>query len=251
MTKTERSAAPVVRTLTIADLVRLPQYQMRKNRQGVVELDGGKIGEYAAAYKAGRVLPPIRVAVVDGAPLVVDGWHRLAALERNETRTVEAEVHEGVTALTALGMAAQANLEHGLPLKRADLRRAFNALIRARKHVKKRGQLASYREIAGMLGNRVPHTTVRHWMLNDHPRIARDMGGADPVEQPRDKEFPKKRLQEILEGNVKQHLYATTAAARGITEPKRRARIIAHVREVLAELEAGAGWVMPDDLADF
>lgn len=250
MRKPDGGSPPVTRTLLVADLVRLPEYQMRRDRKGDVRLNLAKVAEYANAYKAGSVLPPVSVAVVGGAPIVTDGWHRLAALERNGQAHVDAQVYQGVTAQTALWMAAQANLDHGVPLDRAGLRRVFNALIKSRRHIKARGRLHSYREIAAMLGNRVQHTTVRHWMLSDHPKVARQMGGLDPVAAA-GAEFPRIDQQEALAASVAHHLKSARAAATGLTAPARRGRAITDLREVLAELEAGGTWTVPEQHADF
>lgn len=250
MKKSSQAKEPTIRTLRVADLVKLPEHQMRRDRKGNVRIDDGKVREYAIAYAAGRELPPVRIAVVDGLPHLVDGWHRVAALERNQTSEVEAEVHLDCTLQDALAMAALANLEHGLPLKSLELRHAFNALIKARRHIPKRGRLCSYRDLAEMLGNRVRHTTVRNWMQKDHPKIAREMGRGEP-EPSWDAEPPSPNRQEALETLTMQALREARATARGITAPARRGRVLAMVRATEAEIEAGGKWELPDETPDF
>tara|TARA_R110002074_G_C12533272_1_gene665080 strand:+ start:2074 stop:2685 length:612 start_codon:yes stop_codon:yes gene_type:complete len=201
-------------------------------------------------YGAGQPLPPICIAVVNDVPYLVDGWHRVAALERNETLQTEAEVHLDVTASDALAMAALANLKHGLPLSNADVRTAFNALIAARQHIPSKGRVCSYRDLAEMLGNRVRHTTVRHWMQKDHSKIAAYMSKGEPLALP-DAEPPKANIQELLEGNATLMLKEALAAARGITAPARRGRVLALISRVADEVEAGGSWELPDEHPDF
>ena len=128
----------------IADLVRDRSFQVRAG------LDRATVTRYANVLKAGITMPPIRVAVVDGAAVVVDGWHRLAAVELLGGTTIEAVVVEA-SERDARWMAAQANLQHGRPLKSVEVREAFRFYIRARKH-RAGGRLRSYREIAQDLG---------------------------------------------------------------------------------------------------
>jgi hypothetical protein len=156
-----------VRTVAIADLVCDEAMQVR------VKLDEATIKGYAAKYRAGVDMAPIKVAVVEGVPLLVDDWHRLAALKSNGSTTAQAIVIEGVTRADAEWMAAQANVTHGLPLKPKEVRNVFRAYIRARKHLKGRGKTKSYRDIAEELGTGTSFNTVNRWMKKDFPDIAR------------------------------------------------------------------------------
>jgi hypothetical protein len=125
-------------------------------------------------------MPPIKVALIEDARVVVDGWHRLAALEKIGRYEVEGEIVKA-TAREALWLAAQANLEHGLPLKSPEIRAAFRAYIRAQQHRGPRGNLKSYRQIAQELGGVRRYTTIRNWMKKDFRKIFDAMGGADPL----------------------------------------------------------------------
>jgi hypothetical protein len=166
--------------------VRDPAYQVRGR------LDDATISRYVNALAEGCDMPPIRVADVEGSLIVVDGWHRLAAYNRLGTWTVEAVITKA-SAGEARWMAAAANLAHGLPLRKAELRTAFKALIKARQHIAKPtqgamkpGTLLSYRDLSKLLGGLVRHTTVRGWMMKDFPGIARRMGGEDAAYLPRE-----------------------------------------------------------------
>lgn len=244
--------APVTRLLRIDDLVQLPEYQMRRDARGRPVLDRGAVARYATAYRAGQQLPPIRVAILNDAPVVVDGWHRIAALRQTGAQEVLAEVYTGIGPREALAMAAKANLEHGVPLKRREVRNAFRALIKAREHIGERGRLKSYREIAEMLGGQVAYTTVRNWMLEDFPAIFERYAGNDGREaEPWREGGQRLDLQEALEGAAMEALQSALASARGVTSEARRGRIVAEARRVMAELEAGGRWVLPDADRDF
>ena len=151
------------RTVSIRDIVRDPRYQVRGR------VATGVIAKYANVLANGGTMPPIRLARVAAALIVVDGWHRLAAHERQGIRSIEAEV-AAATASEAQWMAAEANFTHGLPLRKAEIRTAFRAMIAARRHIAGPRQLHSYRELAGLLGGMVRHTTVANWMRRDSPR---------------------------------------------------------------------------------
>ncbi len=141
--------------MAISRLVRDPSYQVRQR------VDEATVARYANILAEGVAMPPIRVASVNGVLVLVDGWHRVAAHDRRGLREIEAEVIKA-TASEAQWMAAAANLSHGLPLRRAEIRTAFQALIRARQHIPKPGSLLTYRELAGKLGGLVRHTTVHN-----------------------------------------------------------------------------------------
>src|SRR5690606_14857996 len=134
-----------VQVFEIAALRRDPELQVRRR------VDPATVQKYATVLTSGNEMPPISVGVVDGVPLVLDGWHRLAAREQIGLHDVEATVQR-CSRREAFWLAAQANLRHGLPLKPSEQRAVFRAFIRARKHRKPNGGLMSYREITRELG---------------------------------------------------------------------------------------------------
>lgn len=148
------------------------------------KLDAGAVRRYRDMTQAGKEPPPIKVGrLPDGRLFLVDGWHRLEA-GAVQLSTPLAGTGNDVLALVAdLSEAevrwesARANMDHGVPLKRSELRRVFGAFIRAGKHKKPRGGLLSYRELSKALG--IGHTTLRNWMMQDFPATARDMGGTE------------------------------------------------------------------------
>lgn len=222
--------------VAITDLVRDPDYQVRGR------LDDATISRYANALAEGCNMPPIRVADVEGSLIVVDGWHRLAAYDRLGTWTVDAIITEA-TAGEAGWMAAVANLTHGLPLSNAEIRRAFQALIKARQHIAKptqgammRGTLLSYRDLAQLLGGLVRHTTIRGWMMKDFPGIARRMGGEDAAYLPRE----ARRDDEKAPFNAIMAAVANVVSNAGqVRDPHRRWDMIEALQGALEQVRAG------------
>lgn len=171
MTNQEQTPQPSKRVrISLLQLTVSEDFQIRS------KLDARTINRYANAIKSGRELPPVRVALVDGVPILVDGFHRVAAQELLGATTVEAELVEA-TYQQAQWMAASANLEHGLPLKPKEIREVFRVFIRTGQHRKGKGKLKSYREIGRELG--CAYTTIRNWMMSDFPRIFRQYAGSD------------------------------------------------------------------------
>lgn len=235
-----------VRTVAIAELVRDDALQVR------AKLDEATIRAYAGKYKAGVDMAPVKVAVVEGVPLVVDGWHRLAALESIGSPMAPAIVIEGITRADAEWMAAQANVAHGLPLKGKEVKNVFRAYIRARKHLKGRGKLKTYREIAEELGTGTSFNTVRRWMVQDYPDIAKRMGGQEDFKG-------KGGLKEVDSeahylGLATKALDQVVAAARGLTSEEARGVLITELEAAIGAVKAAGPWVPPppsDGLDEF
>ncbi|WP_449101938.1 hypothetical protein [Pseudomonas extremaustralis] len=156
--------------VTIAQLCRSRDFQVRS------KLCLHTVQRYATAIKAGQVLPPLQVALVNGVPCLVDGYHRAEALEFLGCVEAEAVITES-TRDEAQWMAANANLTHGLPLKPRELREVFKVYMRTGRYKKGRGQWKSYREIAQDLGR--PHTTIRLWMEKDFKKLFNEYGDAN------------------------------------------------------------------------
>ncbi|HWE37043.1 MAG TPA: ParB/RepB/Spo0J family partition protein [Isosphaeraceae bacterium] len=109
-----------IRELAVDDLVLDQNLNLRD------KLDEPTVERYAEAW--GRI-PPITVFEVDGRWLLTDGFHRYAAAVALRRRTIAAEVRVG-SFNDALDFAAGANLYHGLPLSRAERRRAVEVKLR-------------------------------------------------------------------------------------------------------------------------
>src|SRR5690242_16036490 len=80
------SAAPVI--MHIGDIVRHERFQIRK------KLDKGTVSRYASSYNSGCKMPPVTVAKIRLGFVLVDGFHRIAALEKLGVDTVAADIVE-------------------------------------------------------------------------------------------------------------------------------------------------------------
>ena len=158
--------------LHTGSILRDPSFQVRR------KLDKGIIERYAKVYESGNRMPPVEVVRVNDSYVLLEGWHRLAALEKLGRTRVRAIVHD-VSKREAYWIAARANLTHGLPLKRSEMREVFRKYIKARKHRNKDGSLRSYREIASDLGGSRSYTTIRNWMAKDFPKIFKEYADDD------------------------------------------------------------------------
>jgi hypothetical protein len=247
------TSVPVEARLTalevrICDLVRDPQYQVRRR------LDHGAVQRYAAVYQSGGIMPPVNVAKVAGgaggwAYVLTDGWHRVAALEHIGHTKVSAVVTEA-TENEARWLAAQANLTHGVPLKPKEYREVLRAYVRAGRVRTPKGRLKSYRDIAAEMGGATHFTTVRRWIVEDFPKLAREMGGGDKLGGNGMREGnPEANLAKVATDAVAN----AVAAARGITDPERRGAIICALEEALASIRAGGAFNIanPLDNPDF
>lgn len=129
--------------------------------------DPNIVQKYAAGIEAGSPFPPITLACIEGALVLVDGWHRFYARQS----LGEAKVVAFVTAMSyqeALCASALANLANGVPLKRSEVRDAFHSFMQNYGY-RQGHKYLSYREIAQKFG--VHHTTIRNWVKQDYPRI--------------------------------------------------------------------------------
>jgi ParB-like chromosome segregation protein Spo0J len=109
-----------IREIPLDDLVLDPNLNLRDR------LDDFTVERYADSWDR---LPPITVYDVDDRLLVADGFHRHAAAVMLGKRTIRAEIVEG-SFTDALDFVASVNLFHGLPLTRAERRRAVEVKLK-------------------------------------------------------------------------------------------------------------------------
>lgn len=109
-----------IRDLLLDDLVLDPNLNLRDR------LDPETVERYVEAWDR---MPPITVFEVDGRWLVADGFHRHAAAVTLGRRAIPAEIRVG-SFDEALDFVSGANLHHGLPLTRAERRRAVELKLR-------------------------------------------------------------------------------------------------------------------------
>lgn len=219
-------------SLSLADILRNTDLQTRP-------VDAGWVRRLASAYKAGTVLPPITVVQIDqGPPMLLDGWHRVTALESLGCRGVDAEVIQAKDVAEARWLAMKANLIHGLPLKASQRREVFRAYMRADQW--RNGKRAkSLREIAKDLG--ASHNTIASWMQKDFRRISREYYGGLRDEAGNSGGLRERRIATMRDLALNS-LEATRQAFRGIKKPEERGEVIAKLEEVLDAMRKSRGW---------
>ncbi|NBD22233.1 hypothetical protein GTZ97_16380 [Aquabacterium fontiphilum] len=152
------------------------------------KVDDAAVRRYCEMTKAGSQPPPIKVAAVtEGGKTnhyLIDGFHRWAAgalvLQGPEYDPMVLALVAPMSMREAAWAAADANMRHGVQLKRKERRDVFRAFIRAGKH-RTRGGYLTGRQIAATL--MMSHSTIAYWLKKDFPGIAQRMGsdaGAAP-----------------------------------------------------------------------
>ena len=109
-----------IREVRLDDLVLDPNLNLRDR------LDDFTVERYADSWER---LPPIVAFEVEGRLLVADGFHRHAAAVMLGKRKIPAEIRTGTFA-EALDFVSSVNLCHGLPLTRAERRRAVEVKLK-------------------------------------------------------------------------------------------------------------------------
>ena len=109
-----------IREVPLDDLALDPDLNLRDR------LDDFTVERYADSWER---LPPITVYEIDGRLLVADGFHRHAAAVMLGKRTIRAEIIVG-TMTEVLDFVSSVNLFHGLPLTRAERRRAVEIKLK-------------------------------------------------------------------------------------------------------------------------
>lgn len=220
-----------VRTLSINAIARDALFQVRK------KMLPQTVEAYRLVYRSGRAMPPVKVALIEGVHVLIDGWHRMAALELNGADAVQAVVIE-MTREEARWQAAAANLEHGVPLTPTEKREVFRVYVRTKQHQgKRRGQYKSYREMGVELGH--PHTTVRSWMLKDFPKIARSIGGNDSFAPGG---LPDRPTTTHAIGTSTDALGQLVGAFQGTSDPQERGAIIDMIEDALKRMRGEGNW---------
>lgn len=225
---------PAITTVSLAQLCRSKDFQVRS------KLCANTVQRYAAAIKAGQTLPPLQIALVDGVPCLVDGYHRAAALEFLGFEEADSIVTEA-TRDDAQWMAAQANMTHGLPLKPREVREVFRVYIRTGRYKKGSGKWKSYRDMGEELGR--PFSTIRSWMEKDFKKLYHTYGdqnrngkGDDSVRPPRPPEDARAAIG---------HLYAARCTFQETSCPEAREAIRLYLKDISDELLSN--WQAPID----
>lgn len=232
------SAPAAPQTVKLSDIVDGEGFRVRRR------LNPSTVAQYRQAYSLGVSLPPLRLGIVSGALVLVDGGHRLAALRALGQTEAEA-VAEPMTEAEARWQSGQCNLAHGLPLSRAEKREAFRAYVKAGRHKAAPCRFKTYRAMAEELAGISSVSGIRVWMREDFPRVFRAMGGeADEAPGGLRGAHPEETLAAVAE----EHLANAAAAMKGIRRPALRGRVLDRWDGARAEAADAAPWTREDEI---
>ncbi|MDP2409617.1 MAG: ParB/RepB/Spo0J family partition protein [Pseudolabrys sp.] len=206
-------------------------------------VDTATVTRYADAMRSGAELPPISVAVVNGAPFLIDGWHRVAAAKSIGRTGILAILLDARPEHHAW-LAAQENMKNGLPLRRGEARAVFKAYVHARQHRKRGGRVKSSREIASDLNGLRSHATILKWMGQDFPRI-RGMMRQEESSQREDASLESEQdsHEDRMLAETLGYLEEARKLCRGIQDPVRRGEMIAEAEAIVAAMKVQGDWV--------
>lgn len=223
-----------VAVVCVKDILREKTLQVR------IKLDPKTVDRYASAYLSGAEMPPIQVAKVNSALVLIDGWHRIAALEKLGSPYAEAVIIE-TTIQEAAWLAAKANIAHGLPLKKSEIKNAFKAYVKGKQYLDARGKLKSYRTMAQELGGVVHYTTIRNWMRHYFPRLSALFNDKDGY-LGTGKRGPTWIKYELMKLNpvsiTSDALYQAQAAFKAVDDEADRGRLIEQAEEILTTMKS-------------
>ncbi|MDF0496178.1 hypothetical protein [Bradyrhizobium yuanmingense] len=214
-----------VTPVPIADIAIRADWQVRD------QISEALVREYITHYVHGANMPPVRLADIGGALVLMDGWHRLLAQKQLGRDVVEATT-EVLSEMEAQWQAALANSYNGARLNRqSEKRRVFELYMRQGRNRVGRLGLKSYREIAKDLGGLASKSSIENWMKKMFPKIAAKMrsgrednaGASDP-----------RRPLNTAEVRVREALTLAIAEARGVAcLGKRRALVHGFAKALL------------------
>ena len=100
------------------------------------EIDHVLVAKYAAAMSAGAVFPPIKVGLLNGRSIIVDGVHRFTARKLLETEYVDAVVERFDSEADLFAEAVRLNAGHGKSFTDAELKENIKRLQKYKFDVK-------------------------------------------------------------------------------------------------------------------
>ena len=212
------------------------------------KLDKNTVERYERAYSLGTEMPPLRVAKINNALRLYDGFHRLAALTNIGAPRTKVCIVEGLDPQGLGWQGAALNMQHGKPLTGQDRIRAFKVYMEAGQNRKERNALKSYREIAEDFQGHLRTTTLHRWMHKFYPKIANRMSKGKGAM----KEHPAiDHEQGVLKEGIA-YIGQTMAAYNYLQNEDKRGAMVAAMEQNLKDMKAGGGFRYPEiDEDDF
>ncbi|WP_156878416.1 hypothetical protein [Roseomonas gilardii] len=215
----------------------MPAYRIRDR------LDRAAVAQYRQAYAQGDVLPPLSIALVEGALILRDGWHRLEALREIGTLHTEAVISE-MSGNEARWQSGKLNLTHGVRLSAGEVRKTFKAYVRAGHHKRGARGFKTYREMAADFGGNATRSSLHRWMREDFPAVARKIGGE---EGGGDGSLRERSPEAVLAQQAAKHLEGVEAAMKGIKTPRLRGEVLARMAEAQRKASVACPWTPAED----
>jgi len=136
----------------LKDIVADEAFQVR------VKTDKNKVKEYSELIIDGAIFPPIKVAKLNGAWYIVDGFHRYEAHILAEKNRINVEIiSENASKEKILDyIFSEVNSSHGLALSNADKKKKLSIMAVHPKYIN-----SSHKELASLLG--ISTKTVQRW----------------------------------------------------------------------------------------
>jgi hypothetical protein len=169
-------------TLALEAVILRDDFQLRSGG-----IDSQHVRKLLGMLKAGKTLPPVKVARIGKALYLVDGFHRYFAHEDYGVSGIAATVAR-MSLEEAREEAMIANTTHGKALGRADKRKVWDAFVEAGRHLESPEVPKSSRVISADLNGMYSHETVRARLrelgleLNEGPAFKPRSEGEDPGE---------------------------------------------------------------------
>jgi ParB-like nuclease domain len=211
-------------------IIRREAWQVR------LALTVGAVTRYAAIYKTGGAMEPVRLARIGEALVLIDGAHRIEARRRNGAKDVAAIITP-MTEGAAQWASASANLTHGESLKRSELRAVFRHYMATGQHRNGRSKVKSLRDVVTDIPGVGSHVSIGKWMRADFPAIyakhyAFNGGGAFVIPE-KGKPQPSQRSLDFAA--IAAHFQQVQALAKSLTSEADKRGV---VRLGMAMLEA-------------
>lgn len=230
-------SAAGVRRYQISDFLHTRKEQSRASPD-----EAGVINQYAQLYetRGDDALAPVLLANVNGALMLVDGYHRVRARLKLGKVDVLAKVVEATSEHEAKFLGYLENTRNGLTLTMKDHRAGLALYIKAGRWQKANGRAKTLATIADETGGKVTPMTIYRWIKADHPSVfkclgksAQDNGRKQPPLQ-----WSAERTRKAA---VIKNLQSVKASLPGLKSDAARAAVQSLIRELHAAV-TGGGW---------
>jgi len=242
MTKKSDDDTAKVEHIHVDKIILNRRFQVR------AKIDPKTVNEYATAMKIGEEFPPVRLARIKGALVLLDGWHRISArvalAARSKDRRAELEwllipaTIENMTDSDARWVGATANLKNGLRLKRHERENIFRLFVRSRRYIKPSGQMMSSREMAAAIHGVYSHTAILQKIKRHYPRVYEKMrNGEDMPTHLNGHNAKHYEMPSLMPDDALGLLAEARSVAHAVTDREQRQAIYAEARRFVEELE--------------